>query len=72
MISGTPPSGAGACGADTGIQQICSPAISWAHSGVPCSGAFTPTGCGAYNDATVAFTVTVAIPGGFTGPLSSP
>lgn len=70
VVSGTPASGAGACGADAGVQSICSPAISWARSGVPCSGAFTASGCGAYNDAAVAFTVTVSIPGGFTGPLT--
>lgn len=69
VVSGTPASGSGTCGGDVGIQSICSPSISWGAVGVPCSGAFTPTGCGAYNDAAIAFTVTVAIPAGFTGPL---
>jgi hypothetical protein len=69
VVSATPASGTGACGADVGLQSICSPSVSWGAVGVPCSGAFTPSGCGAYNDATVAFDVTVSIPGGFTGPL---
>ena len=41
----------------------------WAKTGVPCSGAFTATGCGCYNAAASTFTVTVTVPAGFTGPM---
>lgn len=69
VVSATPISGTDACAADAGIQSICSPSISWHRTGVPCSGPFTPTGCGAYNDSTSAFDITVSIPAGFTGPM---
>lgn len=69
VVSATPASGTGSCGGDAGVQSICSPAVSWATSGVPCSGAFAPSGCGAYNIDTSAFTVTVSVPAGFTGPM---
>ena len=69
VVSGSPASGSGACAGNAGVQSICSPAISWAKTGVPCSGAFSPTGCGAYSAPASAFTVTVSIPAGFTGPL---
>jgi hypothetical protein len=68
--SGTPASGGGACGNDDGIQAICSPNISWSKVGVPCTGAFAPTGCGVYNDALGTFSVTFTVPPGFTGPLT--
>jgi len=70
VVSGTPASGIGTCASNAGIQSICSPSISWSKAGVPCSGAFAPTACGAYNAANSVFTVTVAVPAGFTGPLS--
>ena len=69
VVSATPASGSGSCGADAGVQSICSPSVSWATAGVPCSGAFVPTGCGGYNDAAVAFNVTVSVPGAFSGPM---
>jgi hypothetical protein len=69
VVSGTPASGSGTCASNAGVQSICSPNISWAKVGVPCSGAFVATGCGAYNAAALAFNVTVSIPAGFTGPL---
>ncbi|HZV69186.1 MAG TPA: hypothetical protein VFG10_06560, partial [Saprospiraceae bacterium] len=70
IVSGTPPSGAGICGGNVGIQTICAPNISWTKTGVPCSGAFALTGCGVYNTGNYVFTVTVTIPAGFTGPLA--
>ncbi len=69
VVSGTPASGAGNCGGNNGVQSICSPSISWRTAGVPCTGAYPPTGCGTYTAAMSVFTITVSIPGGFTGPL---
>lgn len=69
IVSATPASGAGACGGNNGVQSICGTTVTWAKAGVPCSGAFPATGCGVYTQANSAFTVTVSVPAGFTGPM---
>jgi len=70
LVSATPASGSGSCGSNAGIQSVCWPSVSWHKTAVPCSGAFTLTGCGAYNTGLYAFDVTVNVPSGFTGPLT--
>jgi hypothetical protein len=68
IVSGTPASGAGSCSANDGIQSICSPGIRWVKSSVPCTGAFSPSGCGTYTSGDFVFTVTASVPSGFSGP----
>lgn len=70
IVSATPASGAGGCGSNAGVQQICAPSVSWAKTGLPCSAAFTPTGCGVYLQAASTFTVVASVPAAFTGPLT--
>jgi hypothetical protein len=69
VVSATPASGGGGCGTNAGIQNICSPSVSWAKTGLPCNAAFVPTGCGPYSQAASVFNVTVSVPAGFTGPM---
>ncbi len=69
IVSGTPPSGSGGCGTNIGVQSICSPSISWTKLGIPCTGAFAPTGCGTYTSGDFTFTVTASVPADFSGPL---
>ncbi len=72
VVSATPPSGAGNCGNNAGVQSICSSSsiVSWAKVGVPCSGAFSPTKCGAYRASESVFVIEVSVPADFTGPLT--
>jgi hypothetical protein len=69
IVSGTPASGTGTCLSNDGIQSICSPSISWVKTSVPCTGAFSPTGCGVYTTGDFVFTVTASVPSNFSGPL---
>jgi len=69
LNSFTPASGTGFCGGNNGVASISGQNVSWRQTGVPATGAFPPSGCGAYTAATSTFTVTLNIPAGFTGPL---
>ena len=70
VVSATPASGAGTCGANDGIQSICGSTVAWGKSGATCSGTFPPTGCGSYTAANTVFTVTAGVPASFTGPMA--
>jgi len=72
FVSSVPGNGGGGCNSNAGVQQICAPDVSWkTNAGIPCNGDFARSGCGVYfAPGANAFTITVAVPAGFTGPLA--
>jgi hypothetical protein len=68
----TPASGAGSCGSESGIATIAGQIVAFTTAGVPATGAFAPTGCGAYgfpNPLNLVFTVTADVAANFSGQL---
>jgi len=69
----TPASGTGSCGSENGVASISGQTVAFRTAGVPATGSFAPTGCGAYgfpNPLNLVFTVTVYVPTDFTGALN--